>query len=144
MPSALQISQLDHCSVLITDVERSRRFYRDVLGLKEMHKPRTFAFVVLWFQVGDQHVHLLLKDRADTISPRHFALRVADAAAARTYFRDQGIAIEETTPIPGADRFFIADPDHNRIEIIQWLRPYNSDENAPPSTDASGRQTSPC
>src|SRR5438874_3418612 len=131
MPSSFQVSQLDHCSVLITDVERSRTFYRDVLGLKEIHKPRTFDFVVLWFDLGNQHVHLLLKDDADTISPRHFALRVTDVAAARRYFSEQGIRPAETTPIPGADRFFIADPDGNRIEIIQWLRPYDSEENAP-------------
>jgi len=131
MPSQFQVSQIDHCSVLITDVERSRRFYRDVLGLKEIHKPRTFDFVVLWFDLGNQHIHLLLKNRPDTVSPRHFALRVTDVAAARRYFQKQHIPIAETTPIPGADRFFIADPDGNRIEIIQWLRPYSSDENVP-------------
>jgi catechol 2,3-dioxygenase-like lactoylglutathione lyase family enzyme len=127
----ISIAQIDHCSVIITDVERSRRFYRDVLGLKEIHKPRTFDFTVLWFDLGNQHIHLLLKDRADTISPRHFALRVTDAAAARGYFRERGIATLDTTPIPGAERFFIHDPDGNRIEIIQWLRPYSSEENAP-------------
>ena len=130
MANPLQIQQIDHCSVLITDVERSRRFYRDVLGLREIHKPRTFDFVVLWFDLGNMHIHLLLKPQPDTISPRHFALRVADAAAARAHFRAHGVATEETTPIPGADRFFVRDPDGNRIEIIQWLRPYSSEENA--------------
>jgi catechol 2,3-dioxygenase-like lactoylglutathione lyase family enzyme len=126
----ISVTQIDHVSVLITDVERSRRFYRDLLGLKEINKPRTFDFVVLWFDLGNQHLHLLLKDRPDTRSPRHFALRVTDAAAARAYFRGHGVATEETTPIPGADRFFIHDPDGNRIEIIHWLRPYSSEENA--------------
>src|SRR5205809_8001605 len=104
------ITHLDHCSVLITDVDRSRRFYRDVLGLKEIARPRTFDFVVLWFDLGNQHLHLLLKDRPDSLSARHFALRVADVAAARAYFHERDIPIQETTPIPGADRFFIADP----------------------------------
>jgi catechol 2,3-dioxygenase-like lactoylglutathione lyase family enzyme len=122
------IEKIDHCSVLITDVERSRRFYRDVLGLKEIAKPRTFDFVVLWFDLGNQHIHLLLKDQPDAISPRHFALRVVDAVAARAHFRACGVRTDETTPIPGADRFFIHDPDGNRIEIIQWLRPYNPAE----------------
>jgi catechol 2,3-dioxygenase-like lactoylglutathione lyase family enzyme len=131
MSNSLQFSQIDHCSVIITDLERGRRFYRDVLGLKEIHKPRTFDFVVLWFDLGNMHIHLLLKDQADTISPRHFALRVADATKARAYFREQGVEIQETTSIPGADRFFIHDPDGNRIEIIQWQRPYCSEENAP-------------
>src|SRR5437763_7515964 len=118
----LTIKAIDHCSVIISDVERSRRFYRDILGLKEIPRPRTFDFVVLWFDLGNQHLHLLLKDRPDARSPRHFALRVADVAAARSYFRELGLRPEETTPIPGADRFFIHDPDGNRIEIIQWLR----------------------
>ena len=129
--NAPHFTQLDHCSVIITDVERSRRFYGGLLGLKEIAKPRTFDFVVIWFDLGNQQLHLLLKPQPDTISPRHFALRVADATSARTYFRERGLAIQETTPIPGADRFFISDPDGNRIEIIQWLRPYNSEENAP-------------
>src|SRR5690348_16310334 len=111
--SGVQVTQLDHASIIITDVERSRRFYRDVLGLKEIAKPRTFDFVVVWFDLGNQHIHLLLKDRPDAQSPRHFALRVADVKAARTYFRERGVRTEETTPIPGADRFFIYDPDGN-------------------------------
>jgi catechol 2,3-dioxygenase-like lactoylglutathione lyase family enzyme len=123
--STLQIAQIDHVSVIITDVERSRRFYRDVLGLKEIAKPRTFDFVVLWFDLGNQQLHLLLKERPDAISGRHFALRVTDVNAARAYFRERGVPFTETTPIPRADRFFIADPDGNRIEIIQWLEPYD-------------------
>jgi catechol 2,3-dioxygenase-like lactoylglutathione lyase family enzyme len=126
----LQFTHLDHSSVVITDVERSRHFYRDILGLTEINKPRTFDFVVLWFQLGDQTVHLLLQEKPDSISPRHFALRVRDVDTARSYFRERDVPIHETTPIPGADRFFIADPDGNRIEIIQWFRPYNSEENA--------------
>ncbi len=123
--SGFRVSQIDHVSVVISDVARSRRFYRDLLGLKEIARPRTFDFVVVWFDLGNQHLHLLLKDRADTLSPRHFALRVPDARAAREHFRQHGIAIQETTSIPGADRFFVADPDGNRIEIIQWLEPYD-------------------
>jgi glyoxylase I family protein len=123
--SGLEVKQIDHVSVIITDLERSRRFYRDLLGLKEIAKPRTFDFVVVWFDLGNQHLHLLLKDQPDTIGPRHFALRVSDIAAARAHFRAHSVRVEETTPIPGADRFFIADPDGNRIEIIQWLRPYD-------------------
>jgi catechol 2,3-dioxygenase-like lactoylglutathione lyase family enzyme len=123
--SGIQVTQIDHVSVLVTDVERSRRFYRDLLGLKEIAKPRTFDFVVIWFDLGNQQLHLLLKPQPDTISPRHFALRVADVAAARKYFQERHIPIEETTPIPHCDRFFVRDPDGNRIEIIQWLQPYD-------------------
>jgi len=138
---SLDIIKLDHCSILITDVARSRQFWGDILGLRAINKPRTFDFVALWFDLGDHHIHLLLKDRPDVISPRHFALRVANARQARSFFQTHGIAIQESTLIPGADRFFIADPDGNRIEIIQWLRPYSSEENAvvEPDADLVGR-----
>lgn len=121
------ISQIDHCSVLITDVERSRHFYGEILGLKEKEiaPPKTFDFVVVWYDLGNQHIHLLLKPEPDTESPRHFALRVDDVNAAREWFQSHGISTEETVKIPSADRFFIQDPDGNRIEIIQWERPYD-------------------
>ncbi len=75
MPS-LEITQIDHVSVVISNIERSRHFYRDVMGLKEMAKPKTFDFKVVWFDLGNQQLHLLLKPAPDSISPRHFALRV--------------------------------------------------------------------
>src|SRR5271167_756278 len=104
--SGFQATQIDHVSVLITDVERSRRFYRDLLGLKEIAKPRTFTFVALWFELGNQQLHLLQKSQPDTRSPRHFALRVQDVQQARRYMREREIPLEETTLIPGCDRFF--------------------------------------
>jgi catechol 2,3-dioxygenase-like lactoylglutathione lyase family enzyme len=119
-------THLDHVSVLITDVERSRRFYRDLLGLKEIAKPRTFTFVALWFELGNQQLHLLRKEQPDSHSARHFALRVKDVQAAREYLRGRDVPLEETTKIPACDRFFVYDPDCNRIEIIQWLEPYDS------------------
>jgi len=53
------------------------------------------------------------------------ALHVTDAQAARAHCRAHGLAVEETVRIPNADRFFIRDPDGNRIEIIQWFQPYD-------------------
>jgi catechol 2,3-dioxygenase-like lactoylglutathione lyase family enzyme len=123
--AGIGVTRIDHVSVLITDLEKSRRFYRDLLGLREIAKPKTFDFSVLWFDLGNQQLHLLLKPRPDALSPRHFALRVQDARQARAIFQAHGIAIEDTTPIPGADRFFVADPDGNRVEVIQWLEPYD-------------------
>ena len=129
---ALEFVKIDHCSVIITDVAKSRAFYNEILGLKEINKPKTFDFVVVWYDLGDQHLHLLLKDQADSISPRHFALRVADAKSAREHFHKHGIETKETTEIPGADRFFVHDPDGNRIEIIQWKSPYDPVNNGVP------------
>jgi catechol 2,3-dioxygenase-like lactoylglutathione lyase family enzyme len=120
------VTLLDHCSVIITNVAAARRFYTEQLGLREIAAPNTFDFVALWYDLGGgQTLHLLLKDKPDTISPRHFCLRVADIRAAREHMARQGIAVEETVKIPGAERFFIRDPDGNRIEVMYWERPYD-------------------
>lgn len=123
--SGLQLTQIDHVSVIVTNLERARQFYRDILGLREIAKPKTFDFVVIWFELGNQQLHLLQKPQPDTRSPRHFALRVRDVNAAREYFKSKGVPTEETTLIPHCDRVFVYDPDGNRIEIIQWLEPYD-------------------
>jgi len=130
------ITAIDHVSVLITDLVKARHFYRDILGLPEIPKPRPFDFVALWFDLGNgQTLHLLQKPQADTRSPRHFALRVPDANAAREHFRGHGIAMQETGPIPHCDRFFVSDPDGNRIELICWLEPYNPAESGATELD---------
>lgn len=122
--SAFRFTHIDHCSVLITDVAKARRFYGELLGLREIPAPREFDFVAIWYDLGGTYLHLLLKPQPDTISPRHFCLFVTDAAAARQHFRALGVPIEETTKIAAADRFFLRDPDGNRIELLQWHRPY--------------------
>jgi catechol 2,3-dioxygenase-like lactoylglutathione lyase family enzyme len=122
--SAIRFTHIDHCSVLITDVAKAREFYGGVLGLTEIPAPKEFDFVAIWYDLGGTYLHLLLKPQPDTISPRHFCLAVANAKAAREELRAKGLVIEETVKIAAAERFFIRDPDGNRIELLQWERPY--------------------
>jgi catechol 2,3-dioxygenase-like lactoylglutathione lyase family enzyme len=122
------VTHLDHCSVIVTDVARSRKFYGGFLCLKEIAPPKTFDFVVVWYDLGGTYLHLLLKDKADSIGPRHFCLHVSDISAARSHCLEAGIPIDETVEIPGADRFFIRDPDGNRIEVLHWNRDYDPDQ----------------
>ena len=123
--TGIRCTHLDHCSVLITDITAARGFYGEILGLKEIAPPATFDFVALWFQLGHGTLHLLQKDKPDTRSPRHFCLHVENIAEARTYLASKSVPLEETVKIPGCDRFFVYDPDGNRIEILQWERPYD-------------------
>lgn len=122
---SLPVTHLDHCSVLITDVAKARHFYGELLGLREIPPPREFDFIAIWYDLGGTYLHLLLKDQPDTISARHFCLHVTDAKAAREFVRSKGIRVDETVRIRTADRFFIRDPDGNRIEILQWEEKYD-------------------
>jgi catechol 2,3-dioxygenase-like lactoylglutathione lyase family enzyme len=121
----MTITHIDHVTVIVTDAAAARRFYGGVLGLREVPPPREFDFPAIWYDLGGQYLHLLVKPVADTPSPRHFCLHVVDLAAARRHFAGQGVAIAETVKIAAAERFFVNDPDGNRIEILQWLRAYD-------------------
>ena len=50
---------------------------------------------------------------------------MSDINEARAHCVSRGLNIDETVKIPGAERFFIRDPDGNRIEILQWESKYD-------------------
>ena len=123
----MQFSQIQHCSVVVQNLERAAAFYRDVLGLTEIEIPSTFkpaGLMVRWFRLGAQQIHLLQGAENPRGTQHHMALQVDDAQAARVWMKEKGFDLEETILIPGADRFFVRDPDDNLIEIIEWKETY--------------------
>jgi catechol 2,3-dioxygenase-like lactoylglutathione lyase family enzyme len=123
----MQFSQIQHCSVVVQNLERAAAFYRDVLGLTEIEIPSTFkpaGLKVRWFRLGTQQIHLLQGSENPPYTQHHMALQVDDAQAARVWMKAKGFDVEETISIPGADRFFVRDPDNNLVEIIEWKETY--------------------
>jgi glyoxylase I family protein len=112
-------SCIDHVAIIVTDVERAIHFYSVVLGLEEVPRPQSFDFPGAWFQMGDTCLHLLGKPSLDTESPRHFCIRVKDIRSASRHLESVGWPVrwEAKYKIVGIDRFFIHDPDGNRIEL---------------------------
>lgn len=118
----MKLTGIHHVSILVSDMERAVAWYRDALGLQEVKRPSNFVTPVRWFELGEQQIHLIPNGEPDHVSPRHMALHVDDVRAARETLASRGVEVRETVPIAGADRFFIADPDGNNIEIIRWFR----------------------
>src|SRR4030095_11376562 len=119
----MQFSRIQHCSLVVQSLERAAAFYRDVLGLTEIEIPSTFkpaGLKVRSFRLGAQQIHILEGAANQPNTQQHMALQVDDAQAARSWMKAMGIDIQETILIPGADRFFLRDPDGNLIEIIEW------------------------
>ena len=117
--SGFTAGRIDHVAVIVTDLERSKAFYGGVLQLKEVPRPESFDFPGAWYEIGPTYLHLLGKPQADSSSPRHFCLWVSDLRAAAKQAQAHGTRVEWKTnhKIPGIDRFFIHDPDGNRIEV---------------------------
>lgn len=118
MPSTVA-QRIDHVAIIVTDLERARRFYSGVLGLDEVPRPISFDFVGAWFQIGPTCLHLLGKPESDAPSPRHFCLWTDDLRSAARQLESGGAAVQWKSDhkIPGVDRFFVYDPDGNRIEF---------------------------
>lgn len=78
MANPIQVKSLDHVTLVVKDLELSRRFYVDGLGMREVPRP-AFSFPGSWFQAGPTLIHLIgniSAARQPAIrSPKNFARR---------------------------------------------------------------------
>lgn len=122
----MTVSRLHHVqvSIPIGAEDAARAFYCGVLGLPEIEKPEALrGRGGLWLQLGDLQLHLGVEDGVDRAATRaHLAYEVDDLTAWRERLAAQGIAAQDSVPIPGYERFEAHDPFGNRIEFIQPLR----------------------
>jgi lactoylglutathione lyase len=121
-----------HTMLRVGDLQRSIRFYTDVLGMKVLRttdRPEqkyTLAFV----GYGDESEHAVLEltynygvDAYDLgTAYGHVALEVPDVAAACTAVRSKGGKVtREAGPVKGGTTViaFVQDPDGYKIELIE-------------------------
>jgi glyoxylase I family protein len=128
----MKIISLHHVSLPVTDIQRSRRFYREFLGLAEIKRP-PLPFDGAWFDLGNgQQLHLIVAERptlrlGKPLDPRdtHFAIRVADFEEVVESLKAAGMregASGEANELrcgnrAGFPQAFLLDPDRNVIEI---------------------------
>ena len=130
----MEVKELGHLVLYVRDIDRSARFYRDVLGWRQIlpdegelgHLP-VAAFAA---PSGRTHHELLLievgsdaaaQPRGRRVGLYHFGLKVGDSD---DELREAVARLEETgTPIVGSSdhtvthSLYIADPDGNEIEL---------------------------
>lgn len=119
---------LNHVSFAVRDLDRSLRFYRDLLGLAPLPRP-DFGVPGAWLQVGDAQIHLIqVPEGADVgttpgaVSPMagHTAFYVTDYDASLAALRRAGLEVMETSASNG--QMWVQDPDGHVIELISVTR----------------------
>ena len=121
----MKIESHHHVSVCVTDLERAKAFYGDVLGLPEIRRP-AFSFPGAWYELGNWQLHLIVHTtplalRGTTeIDGRdgHVAFRVRNYKETVDYLRARGVPFHENpqNPTPWA-QVYVTDPDGNVIEF---------------------------
>jgi catechol 2,3-dioxygenase-like lactoylglutathione lyase family enzyme len=100
----------------------ARRFYGDVLGLREVPKPPPLdAHGGCWF-VSDANrstaVHLGVEEPFVPARKAHVALLVDDLDGLRATMRQAGVETRDDDAPIGVRRFYAFDPFGNRLELV--------------------------
>jgi glyoxylase I family protein len=129
----LRIVGLHHVTLPCTDLERSRRFYRDVIGLPELDRP-PFPVPGCWFGLGPSQLHLFVWPdgtfrRAPAIDTRdlHVAIAIADVEEVIRSLTGHGYGeelpeehpqhIRRGSGIAPFAQVFVKDPDGHILEL---------------------------
>lgn len=124
--SLLKATRAEHIGMRVRDMDRSVRFYTEVLGLplRARHRPNDQVEIAF---IGVQGCELELICRAGDFPyatesvVNHFALRVEDVDGVAEQLKARGVAIVDgprDVPFLGARVAFFAGPDGESLELF--------------------------
>jgi catechol 2,3-dioxygenase len=136
------VKELGHVVLYVRDVERSARFYRDVLGWREVTPGSGGSLPVAMFSGGRTHHELLLIEVGPDATPippgrrvglYHFGLKVGDTDEELRAMLDRlagaGVSVTGTADHGMTHSLYLADPDGNEVELyvdvpgVDWNDP---------------------
>jgi len=127
----IRVKQIDHVTLVVKDLTKSRQFYVDLLGMDEVPRPG-FGFPGLWFEAGGTQIHLIeehkesgpakifVPEKCQISRTHHFAFEVDDAMATIECLKEHGVPIAagpKNRP-DGPTQLYINDPDGNLVELF--------------------------
>ncbi|MGB5260291.1 MAG: VOC family protein [Gammaproteobacteria bacterium] len=122
----IQVTRLNHVSLLVADTQRALDFYHGVLGLAIDPQRPELGFPGAWLDVGDgRQIHLLelAPDEGERRRSehggrdRHVALEVDSLGAVTRVLELAGV--DYTHSRSGRRALFCRDPDGNALELIE-------------------------
>jgi len=140
------IAGFNHYNITTSDLARARRFYADVLGLREGERP-PFSRPGAWMYLGNQPIlHISTgrtpkTQRSDAFD--HVAFWATDIEGTRALLRQHNVYFEEySVPERELHQLFFRDPDGVEIELQFGGADARAAKEAGAAVDASrGRNT---
>jgi catechol 2,3-dioxygenase-like lactoylglutathione lyase family enzyme len=129
----LEINQVDHISINVTDMAKSIDFYERILGLEQLQTVDCGEFDITYFglpdgtrlELFDYHGKNPINLREESEAGlRHLAFRVENVAEHETYLREAGVEISLSTcdlPNLGARVLLFRDPNGVTLEFCETL-----------------------
>src|SRR5437660_4353911 len=132
----MEVKELGHLVLYVRSVARSRHFYRDVLGWKEVGGDQPMGMPAAAFSSGRTHHELLLIEVGEGATPipagrrvgmYHFGLKVGETdEELKDVYRqltDAGVKVVGASDHTVTHSLYIEDPDGNEIELYIDVQP---------------------
>lgn len=129
----MDVVDIDHMAIRVTDLEDALAFYHDRLGLPVRDRERYEAGDVPYVAVvaGGRHIHLVPTDEEIDVGGEHICLLVRSEAVDSkdelegllSALREDGIEVEPDEPRKRYGAYgrawaaYVRDPDGRRVEI---------------------------
>lgn len=119
----IKINRMMHTGLIVTDLEKSRAFYEGLLGLTPNPARPDFSFAGVWYDIGENQVHLMMVPNPYTnvVHPEHggrdihIAFSVDDVEPVRAALEAAGVPYSMSKS--GRAALFCRDPDGNALEF---------------------------
>lgn len=122
----ISIQSVHHTAVCVTDIVKAKRFYGEVLGLREVARP-AFDFEGAWYELPNgQQIHLIVYPETTTlrgttaiaVRDGHFAVRVGSYRETLEHLTAHGVELVDLPRnITPWAQIYVTDPDGNIIEL---------------------------
>ncbi len=128
-----KVSSLGHVGLHVHDIERSKAFFRDILGLTISDESEGGSVFMTARDRADEHHEILLRPgRKDGTVVQQISFRcnsLAELKEFHCHFQERGVRITRVTSHGNAVGIYFLDPDDNTLEVywptgIDWPQPF--------------------